>query len=429
MCLKIYKFANRWLQFFNLSKCQYHVFLLFIFSRFFRNKRYLLQINMKTKHKNKKKANTHEKNTDDFISTVSIAVPGSILENAQSPELRAYLAGQISRAACIFQVDEVVVFDDVGVKNVSNSNKTTAENDESGDETQIRPCCTQFARILKYLECMSLYHIEKTFILTFYFFTGPQYLRKYFFPIHKDLQYCGLLNPLDSQHHLRQHSDFPYREGVTTNKKVKEGSNSCFVNVGLLNDVKVDKRLNENLRVTIKLDPGQDLKSKKLRGSVVSPCEPRQETGIYWGYSVRIAASLTDVFTKSPFEDGYDLTIGTSDKGEDVTNLENISFTYKHALVVFGGLQGLEAALESDDKLDIDDPSLLFDKYLNTVPKQGSRTVRTEEAVLISMAALRGKLSPQKKAPDFMFVESIPQSEDTGAKYPDGRSIKKMRVE
>ena len=29
-------------------------------------------------------------------STVSIALPGSILENAQSPELRTYLAGQVS---------------------------------------------------------------------------------------------------------------------------------------------------------------------------------------------------------------------------------------------------------------------------------------------------------------------------------------------
>lgn len=262
------------------------------------------------------------------------------------------------------------------------------------------------------------------------FFTGPQYLRKYFFPIHKDLQYCGLLNPLDSQHHLRQHSDFPFREGVTTSKKVKEGSNSSFVNVGLLNDVRVvDQRLNENLRVTVKLDPGQDLKSKKLKGTIVSPGDPRKETGIYWGYNVRIAGSLTDVFTKSPYEDGYDLSIGTSDKGEEITNVVSGSLKYKHSLIVFGGLQGLEAALESDDNLDVDDPSLLFDHYVNTVPQQGSRTVRTEEAVLISLAALRDKLAPEKIAPEFRFVESIPQSEDTGAKYPDGRPPKKIRVE
>lgn len=42
--------------------------------------------------------------------TISIAVPGSILENAQSHELRTYLAGQIARAACIYCVDEVGKF-------------------------------------------------------------------------------------------------------------------------------------------------------------------------------------------------------------------------------------------------------------------------------------------------------------------------------
>ena len=44
------------------------------------------------------------------VSTLSIAVPGSILENAQSPELRTYLAGQIARAAGIFKIDEVSFF-------------------------------------------------------------------------------------------------------------------------------------------------------------------------------------------------------------------------------------------------------------------------------------------------------------------------------
>lgn len=40
--------------------------------------------------------------------TVSIALPGSIVANAQSAELRTYLAGQIARAAAVFNVSEVV---------------------------------------------------------------------------------------------------------------------------------------------------------------------------------------------------------------------------------------------------------------------------------------------------------------------------------
>lgn len=48
--------------------------------------------------------------------TVSLALPGSILDNAQTPELRTYLAGQIARAAVIFNIDEVIIFDEYGEK-------------------------------------------------------------------------------------------------------------------------------------------------------------------------------------------------------------------------------------------------------------------------------------------------------------------------
>lgn len=125
------------------------------------------------------------------VSTVSIAVPGSILDNAQSEELRTYLAGQIARAACIFKVDEVIVFDDINGENSAKRTKTTKwSNDE--ETKNISHCCLQLARILQYLEC-------------------PQYLRKFFFPLHSDLKYTGLLNPLDTPHHLRQQSEFEFR--------------------------------------------------------------------------------------------------------------------------------------------------------------------------------------------------------------------------
>jgi predicted SPOUT superfamily RNA methylase MTH1 len=65
---------------------------------------------------------------------------------------------------------------------------------------------------------------------------------------------------------------------------------------------------------------------------------------------------------------------------------------FSHALIVFGGVQGLEASLESDEALGMDDPSLLFQYYVNTCPSQGSRTIRTEEAILISLASLRPQI-------------------------------------
>ncbi|XP_075971522.1 28S rRNA (uridine-N(3))-methyltransferase [Anticarsia gemmatalis] len=301
------------------------------------------------------------------ISTVSIAIPGSILENAQSAELRTYLAGQIARAACVFCIDEVIVFDDIGDK--INTKKSKLE-DADGVKVA-RKSCVQLARILQYLEC-------------------PQYLRKHFFPLHKDLEFAGLLNPLDAPHHLRMSNDFQFREGITMNKKVKPGKGSQ-VNVGLLQDVSTDKLLNPGIRVTVRMLPTQE-GSKKFKGKIVSLTTPRAETGVYWGYTVRIANNLSQVFTQSPYKDGYDLTIGTSDKGTPINDLPTKQLKYNHALIVFGGLHGIEAALESDEQVQAEDASLLFNHYVNVLPNQGSRTIRTEEAVLIALSSLQSKL-------------------------------------
>ena len=44
--------------------------------------------------------------------TASLAVPASIVDNAQSQELKTYLIGEIARAAVVFNIDEIVVYDE-----------------------------------------------------------------------------------------------------------------------------------------------------------------------------------------------------------------------------------------------------------------------------------------------------------------------------
>lgn len=336
-------------------------------------------------------------------STLSIAVPGSILDNAQSQELRTYVAGQIARAACIYCVDEIIVFDDSG--GTTPMNKQASTENAEGELTTIQRSCVQMARILQYLEC-------------------PQYLRKFFFPLHKDLKYCGLLNPLDAPHHLRQSNEFQYREGVVMDIPSKGGS---FVNIGLLNNALLEEKLEPGIRVTCKLRPQQDIKSKKIRADVVPPNQPRAETGVYWGYTVRLASSLSQVITKCPYDEGYDLTIGTSDKGEMVNEVPERSMKYKHGLIVFGGVLGLEQALQHDPEVDENDPSLIYDHYLNTVPGQGSRTIRTEEAVLLSLASLLGgsKMCPIDAAKEFKS-DAVATSEDTHTTQFFSKTIRKI---
>lgn len=170
---------------------------------------------------------------------------------------------------------------------------------------------------------------------------------------------------------------------------------------------------------------------KKLRGVVVSPSEPRQECGVYWGYNIRIAHSLLEVFTKSPYTCGYDVSIGTSDRGTNIYEIPSKSIEYQNLLIVFGGLKGLEEALANEEKLQINDPKLLFDHYLNTLPRQGSRTIRTEEAILITMTALQDKLNPNNpECPEILHSDdALANSTDTGLKCPKRRKKEEFLVE
>ena len=159
--------------------------------------------------------------------TVSLALAGSILDNAQSAELRTYLAGQVARALSIFCIDEVVIFDDEHEQ--IKAEKDQSEEDEYNSESR---GCLQLNRILLYLEC-------------------PQYLRKHFFAIHRDLQYAGVLNPTDMPHHVRANEISEYREGVVLENSERSGS---LINVGLKKNCAVDKTLSPGLRVTVQLD-------------------------------------------------------------------------------------------------------------------------------------------------------------------------------
>lgn len=83
-------------------------------------------------------------------------------------------------------------------------------------------------------------------------------------------------------------------------------------------------------------------KVKYYSGHVASQEEVYQQTQRYWGYQVRVASSVRDVFDCCPYEDGYDLKLGTDDNGRfDNQTAIRQHREFKHGLVFFGGLGGL----------------------------------------------------------------------------------------
>ncbi|KAG6766093.1 hypothetical protein POTOM_030159 [Populus tomentosa] len=336
-------------------------------------------------HKKKKKKKNKERNESDKevikaneIPTVSVAISGSIINNAQSLELATrvlhplyLLAGQIARAATIFRIDEVSIFiftiDKIRVVVFDNKSSYEKEDrtlmtDNYSDENESGAAF--FVRILRYLET-------------------PQYLRKALFPKHCNLRFVGMLPPLDAPHHLRKHEWAPFREGVTLNEKVPN-SGETLVDVGLSKNVSINQVLEPGIRVTVAMGTNRNLDSDSPR-QVVSLLKPREEAGMYWGYRVRYASNISSVFKDCPYKGGYDHLIGTSEHGLIINSSELSLPAFRHLLIAFGGLAGLEESIEEDSNLKGKNVREVFDSYLNTCPHQGSRTIRTEEAIFISL--------------------------------------------
>jgi len=90
---------------------------------------------------------------------------------------------------------------------------------------------------------------------------------------------------------------------------------------------------------------------------------------------------------------GFDLTVATSKRGVPFADVaEKIGEKWKKAntiLVVFGApTQGLYEIVKNEG-FNLDD---VVDFVVNTVPMQGTETIRTEEALIASLAILNMQL-------------------------------------
>ena len=237
--------------------------------------------------------------------------------------------------------------------------------------------------------------------------------------MHPNLRTAGAMPSLDMPHHMKANEWCQYREGVTiaseqqSTKKRRKGepdtdgdSDFTLVECGLPVRARIPVSIPPDTRVTVKFDSAEEPPMDgytPLPAQAVSPDTPREEAGYYWGYTCRRAVSLSAAFTEASYADGYDVSIGTSERGITVGQLlskkrdadtENppIPESWQHMFLVFGGVAGLETALKADQELlskGVTDVKDVFDYWVNLVPGQGSRTIRTEEAVWLGLMGLR----------------------------------------
>ncbi|KAF6790374.1 methyltransferase C9orf114 [Colletotrichum sojae] len=294
--------------------------------------------------------------------TISVAVPVSILSDAITNDRRTAVAGRIARALAVFAVDEIVLYDDTPE---DARPKRVDPKSYTGD---VDPGHF-LEHLLGYLEV-------------------PPFMRKLLYPLHPNLRLAGQLPALEMPHHPNPQDFLPYREGVA-GKGTPKGT---MIDIGFKTPVLIEDEVPPNTRVTLHYpDPDSE------KAEACDPAAPREEGGYYWGYTVRRASSLSAMFTECKYEGGYDVSIGTSERGrglaQEFPNPGPLDF--KHLLIVFGGPRGIEYAAVNDKELaegmelSSGRTKELFDHWVNVLPGQSSRSIRTDEALFIALTGLR----------------------------------------
>lgn len=252
---------------------------------------------------------------------LSLLLPSSLTQDVGDPRARTIKVGTVGRAASIFGVSEIVLYQD------------PAYNDARFIE-----------KLLTYQEC-------------------PPYLRKRLFGLSPELEFAGLLPPLNTPAHVvgRQPRAGELREGVALRGGVEIGTDRL---------AQCDGPVEEGERLTVRVKEA----SRKL---VVEPVED-PPADYYAGYVVRREDTLARAAK------GFDFALATSKSGSPVTELAKVPPpTQARVAVAFGSAEkGLKRMLEDEGS---DDP---FDLWVNAFSVQRTRTVRTEEAVLAVLALL-----------------------------------------
>ncbi len=281
---------------------------------------------------------------------IGLVLPASLVSDAPDLRLKTLKVGQVGRSAAIFRVFEILLYADYSY------------GKQKGDLVLIK-------KLLDYMET-------------------PQYLRKRLHPSSPLLRCAGILPPLATPHHPLQSKrrdlrDGEFREGVV----VESGSKGSLVDIGVEQPVRLSGvSLRVNTRVTVKVV----IKDNKLYLEKVDS----GEVGDYWGYVVNISKDSLGSTLKKLHSS---LIVLTSRYGDPFVGVsERILERWRgvgRLFLVFGGpYHGLREILERE-KIDLYG---IGDFVVNFVPDQGTRTVRTEEAVSAALAVLniyRGTIS------------------------------------
>ena len=265
----------------------------------------------------------------------AIVIPSSLTMESRDGRINTPKVGLIARAAAVFRMNRIVIYRDP----------------DFNDSRFI-------SMVLRYMDT-------------------PQYLRRMLIPRREELRHVGVLPPLRTPHHpINSKSESlkigEFRVGAVVESVGSDGG--VWVEIG------IDRPI--PLRTVGRYSVGQRLNVRIFSHNPLA-AEPvdQKEIPHYWGYETEVVDSLEGYLAS---KDAASVLL-TSIKGLAITPeiLQQMGqLDQKRDLaVVFGSpARGVDAFLskEAIGRYDM----------INTIPHQGTETVRLEEAVFATLALL-----------------------------------------
>lgn len=269
-----------------------------------------------------------------YKKELSVFIPNSFLSESKDLKVSTYKVGLIGRALAVYNVNNVVIY-----------------NDNQLDEIEGKEDGEFIAEILGYMNT-------------------PQYLRKRAFPIKPELKHVGILPPLRTPHHpVDSHPEVgDYRQGYT----VKRNNKGTFVDIGMDRLAFCKEQLSVNKIFSFKI-------TKIAKKEVI--VTPEQPDDVYWGYDV---ISSNKSLKNSLKLIKPNLVIETTRYGDEINSIfDELSLKVEECnniAILFGGPYS---------SIQEDVSNVNWDLFkVNTIPEQGTETVRTEEAVIATLSLI-----------------------------------------
>ncbi len=267
---------------------------------------------------------------------LDIAVPAGVLSVEPSLQLKTVKVGLIGRAAAVYRVSRIMLY---------------VDRAEAWRELDT------FKRLLEYL-------------------VTPPYLRRRVYPPSlPELRYAGILPPLQ----IPTHGVGGPKEGEVREAYVlRRRGGVAVVDAGLGREVEVELPrgacVARGQRIYVRISSLEPLKLEYV-----------EEPDVYTRYSVETFDSFSEVIRTARGA----LIIATSRRGRDVrevlSDIEGKARERGRVVVLFGSpTEGLYEIAEREG-IKLEDN---VDYIVNTVPGQGTLTVRTEEAIWSTLAIL-----------------------------------------